>query len=154
MKRSSLSINKIWNRNQYKMKISVKHVKKEKPLILKHYVNWFEIPAYNFGRAVSFYNAIYGFAMETLELNGYESAFFSAKSGIGGAVVRGEGCVPNMTGPLVYLNGGKDLNVVLSKIESSGGRIILPKTLINEAVGYFALFVDTEGNRLALHSRD
>lgn len=135
------------------MKTSVKHVKKEKPLILKHYINWFEIPAYNFERAVAFYNSIYSITMETMELNGYASAFFPAKSGIGGAVVQGEGCVPSMTGPLVYLNGGKDLSVVLTKIEGAGGRIVLPKTLINEAVGYFALFVDTEGNRLALHSK-
>jgi uncharacterized protein len=135
------------------MKVSVKHARKDKPQNLKHYVNWFEIPAYSIERAVTFYNTIYSITMETSEINGYSSAFFPAKSGIGGAVVQGEGCIPSMTGPLIYLNGGKDLDVVLSKIELAGGRIILPKTLINEAVGYFALFVDTEGNRLALHSK-
>lgn len=81
-------------------------------------------------------------------------AFLPAKNGIGGAIVAGEGCTPNTTGPLLYLNGGKDLNQVLSKIESAGGRIIMGKTLINDAVGYFALFMDTEGNRLALHSKN
>ncbi len=136
------------------MKTSVKQVKKEKPLNLKHYVNWFEIPAYNFDRAVAFYNMIYSITMETSEINGYAMGFFPAKSGIGGAIVRGEGCIPNTTGPLLYLNGGKDLNIVLSKIEMAGGRIIMDKTLINEMVGYFALFIDTEGNRLALHSKN
>jgi uncharacterized protein len=136
------------------MKTSVKQAKKEKPLNLKHYVNWFEIPAYNFDRAVTFYNTIYSITMDSTEINGYSMAFFPAKNGIGGAVVAGEGCIPNTTGPLVYLNGGKDLNVVLSKIENAGGRIIMPKTIINEAVGYFALFIDTEGNRLALHSKN
>ena len=136
------------------MKASVKHVKKEKPLNLKHYVNWFEIPAYNFDRAVSFYNQIYNITMDTTEINGYSMAFFPAKRGIGGAVVTGEGCTPNTTGPLLYLNGGKDLNVVLSKVEQAGGRVIMNKTLINDAVGHFALFMDTEGNRLALHSKN
>lgn len=136
------------------MKTSVKHARKEKPLNLRHYVNWFEIPAYNFDRAVAFYNAIYSIKMDTTEINGYAMAFFPAKQGIGGAVVAGEGCIPNTTGPLVYLNGGKDLNAVLSRIEGAGGRIIMPKTIINEAVGYFALFMDTEGNRLALHSKN
>ncbi|MEQ8423799.1 MAG: VOC family protein [Cyclobacteriaceae bacterium] len=136
------------------MKASVKHVKKEKPLNLKHYVNWFEIPAYNFDRAVSFYNQIYNITMDTTEINGYSMAFFPAKRGIGGAVVTGEGCTPNTTGPLLYLNGGKDLNVVLSKVEQAGGRVIMNKTLINDAVGHFALFMDSEGNRLALHSKN
>jgi uncharacterized protein len=136
------------------MKTSVKHAKKEKPLNLKHYVNWFEIPAYNFERAVAFYNHVYNISMEATEINGYAMAFFPAKNGIGGAVVAGEGCTPNTTGPLLYLNGGKDLTVVLAKVEPAGGRVIMPKTLINEAVGYFALFMDTEGNRLALHSKN
>ena len=136
------------------MKVSVKHVKKEKPLNLKHYINWFELPAYNFERAVSFYNQIYNIAMEVTELNGYSMAFFPAKGGIGGAVVTGEGCTPNTTGPLLYLNGGKDLSVVLNRIEEAGGIVIMNKTLINDAVGHFALFMDTEGNRLALHSKN
>jgi predicted enzyme related to lactoylglutathione lyase len=136
------------------MKTAVKHAKKEKPLSLKHYINWFEIPAYNFERAVAFYNTIYQIAMESAEINGYSMAFFPAKNGIGGAVVCGEGCTPNTTGPLLYLNGGKELDVVLNRVEGAGGRIVMPKTLINEATGYFALFMDTEGNRLALHSRN
>lgn len=136
------------------MKASVKHAPKKKPLNLKHYINWFEIPAYNFDRAVAFYNQIYGITMDTTEINGYSMAFFPAKNGIGGAVVAGEGCTPNTTGPLLYLNGGKDLENVLSKVEEAGGRVIMQKSLINEAVGYFALFMDTEGNRLALHSKN
>jgi len=135
------------------MKTAVRHVKKEKPLNLKHYINWFEIPAFSFERAVGFYSHIYGIKMDSTEANGYSMAFFPAKGGIGGAIVVGEGCVPNTTGPLLYLNGGKDLDIVLSKVEAAGGRVIMPKTLINEAVGYFALFMDTEGNRLALHSK-
>lgn len=66
----------------------------------------------------------------------------------------GEGCTPNTTGPLLYLNGGKDLSVVLNRIEEAGGIVIMNKTLINDAVGHFALFMDTEGNRLALHSKN
>jgi len=126
---------------------------KAKTMRLKHFVNWFEIPALNFHRAVNFYNQIYGIEMETTNMNNYDMAFFPANKGIGGAVVYGEGCIPSDAGPLVYLNGGRDLDVILSRIEPAGGRIILQKTLINEAVGYFALFIDTEGNRLALHSK-
>ncbi len=123
------------------------------PQKLKNYVNWFEIPAYNFERAVNFYNEIYNIQMETSEANGYYIAYFPAKTtGIGGAVVSGEGCVPSNVGPLVYLNAGKDLDAVLARVENAGGQVIMPKTLISEEAGYFALFLDTEGNRLALHT--
>jgi predicted enzyme related to lactoylglutathione lyase len=92
--------------------------------------------------------------METLQMNGYSMAFFPADKGIGGAVVAGEGCVPGQAGPLVYLNGGKDLNAVLGKVNEAGGRVVMSKTLINKESGYFAIFIDTEGNRLALHSKN
>lgn len=125
---------------------------KSKVKQLKNYISWFEIPAYNFERATAFYNHIYDVQMETSESNGYQMGYFPAKTGIGGAVVCGEGCVPSSTGPLLYLNGGNDLSDVLSKIDDAGGRVIMNKTFISEEAGYFALFVDTEGNRLALHS--
>ena len=124
-----------------------------KSIKLKHYVSWFEIPAYNFKRAIQFYNKIYGIEMETLELNGNMMGFFPAKNGIGGAVICGEGSVPSDKGPLVYLNGGRDLDLIIGRIKPAGGRVLLEKTLINKAVGYFALFIDTEGNKLALHSK-
>lgn len=121
---------------------------------MKHFINWFEIPALNFQRAVAFYNHIYAFEMQTSETPSYAMAFFPAENGIGGAVVAGEGCVPSEVGPLIYLNSGKDLSPVLNRIEDAGGRVVLSKTLINEDEGYFALFIDSEGNRLALHSKN
>lgn len=120
---------------------------------LKDFVSWFEIPAVNIERSVNFYNEIYGIDMEITEVNSYTMAFFPADKGIGGAIVCGEGSIPSDKGPLIYLNTGKDLNPVLAKIEAAGGRVILPKTLINKTVGCFALFIDTEGNKMALHSK-
>ena len=127
---------------------------RKKSTKLRHYVSWFEIPALNLLRAVGFYNFIYGIEMETTETNGYAMAFFPADNGIGGAIVVGEGSTPSETGTLVYLNGGKDLAPVLGRVEKGGGRIVLEKTLISEEAGYFALFIDTEGNKLALHSQN
>lgn len=127
--------------------------KKKKNAAIKDFVTWFEIPAYNFDRAVSFFNYIYDFELETTEMNGYKMGFFPTSKGITGAVIAGEGSIPSDHGPLIYLNGGKDLNEVLSKVEEAGGRVLLQKTLINESTGHFALFLDTEGNKLALHSK-
>jgi predicted enzyme related to lactoylglutathione lyase len=84
--------------------------------------------------------------------NEYSMAMFPADKGIGGAVVMGQGSVPSETGSLIYLNAGRDLQVVLDRVPEAGGRIIMGKTFISEDSGYFALFIDTEGNKLALHS--
>jgi len=57
-----------------------------------------------------------------------------------------------MTGTTVYLDGGNDLSIPLSRVESAGGTIILPKTNIGENRGFIALFIDTEGNKVGFHS--
>jgi hypothetical protein len=73
------------------------------------------------------------------------------EKGVGGGLVQGEGFKPSVDGSLIYLNGGDDLSVALSKIEKAGGKIILPKTSIGPN-GFMAHFIDTEGNKMALHS--
>jgi predicted enzyme related to lactoylglutathione lyase len=127
--------------------------KKQKRTTLKNYVSWFEIPAVNFQNAVEFYSHIYDIQMQQVETGDYLMAFFPAIDGIGGAIVKGPGSLPNDTGPLLYLNGGKDLKNILERVPNAGGRIVLPKTLIADDAGYFAIFIDTEGNKLALHSK-
>ena len=117
----------------------------------KDFISWFEIPVYDIQRASAFYNAIYGMQME-INVNGeYAMAFFPSEKGIGGALVAGPGCIPNDTGVLIYLNAGNDLDSVLGRVELAGGRVIMNKTLISPDSGHFALFIDSEGNRLALH---
>jgi predicted enzyme related to lactoylglutathione lyase len=91
--------------------------------------------------------------MPIVELNGYAMSIFPTDSGIGGAIVMGPGSTPSEFGSLVYLNGGNDLNDILNRIEAAGGRIIMSKTLINKESGFFALFIDSEGNKMALHSK-
>lgn len=55
-------------------------------------------------------------------------------------------------GVLVYFNS-EDMDTELNRIDKSGGKILRPKTQISPDVGYMAFFLDTEGNRVALHSR-
>lgn len=71
---------------------------------------------------------------------------------VSGAIVQGDDYKPSTNGVIAYLNGGKDLQIVLDKIESSNGKIIVPKTQISLEMGYFAMFIDTEGNKMAIHS--
>ena len=74
--------------------------------------------------------------------------------GVGGALVHNADFYkPSATeGPLIYLNANPDVQLVLDKVETAGGKIMVPKTQISPEYGYMAVLMDTEGNRVALHS--
>ena len=117
-------------------------------------INWFEIPVNNFNKSKTFYETILGAQMQPMEAMGMKSAFFPAdmeNGSIGGCIIEGPGYEPANKGSLVYLNGGDDLNGVLSKVEKAGGKITLPKTAIGQN-GFMAHFEDPEGNKIGLHS--
>ena len=120
---------------------------------MAHFITWFEIPVVDFARAQKFYEDIFGVKVEKQEMGGDLMGFFPGERGsVSGAIVYGKGYVPSDNGVLAYLNGGDDLNNVLSKVDKAGGKVVVPKTLITEDIGFFAIFHDTEGNKVALHS--
>lgn len=116
-------------------------------------INWFEIPVTDFARAKKFYETLFGATIMEMPFPGGQYGMLPAdmQNGIGGGIAKGEGFVPSDKGTIVYLNGGDDLNIPLTKIEGAGGKIIMPKTSIGPN-GFMAHFIDTEGNRVALHS--
>jgi predicted enzyme related to lactoylglutathione lyase len=118
-------------------------------------LNWFEIPATDFARAKAFYAKVLDAQIHDDPNPHTQYAYLPSdpqKGGFGGAIASGENFVPTMTGTTVYLDGGNDLSVPLSKVESAGGAVILPKTAIGANRGFIALFIDTEGNKVGLHS--
>jgi predicted enzyme related to lactoylglutathione lyase len=117
-------------------------------------VNWVELPVSDFERAKTFYSKIFDYDMPAQPMGDIMMGFllFEQGKGVGGAIVKGEGLEPSSQGTIAYLNGGEDLSVVLNRIEAAGGKVIIPKTEITPEVGFFAIFHDTEGNRVALHS--
>ncbi len=120
----------------------------------KYPITWFEIPATDFKRAVKFYSTIFARELPITHLNGSDMAFFASEPlEVSGVIIAGEGAEPSSKGILLYLNGGDDLNVPLSKVEAAGGTVVLPKTRISADLGCYAIFIDSEGNRLALHSQ-
>ena len=126
-------------------------------MAFKNAISWFEIPAIDLNRAQKFYETIFNIQMIPLETPNLQMRMFPVEdmmNGIGGAISKAEGFYkPSATdGTLVYLNANPDVQNVLDKIEAAGGKIVLPKTQISPEYGYMALFIDTEGNRVALHS--
>jgi len=117
-------------------------------------VNWFEIPVIDLDRAIKFYETILGAAPQKWDMEGMEMAVLPMEGdGVGGALCKGEWYKPSQEGSLVYLNGGDDLNAVLNRVEGAGGKVVMPKTKITDEIGFFAIFIDIEGNRMALHSK-
>jgi predicted enzyme related to lactoylglutathione lyase len=116
-------------------------------------ISWFEIPVSDFNRARHFYETIFDISMSVHEMHGYRMAFFPSFEGkVSGAICFGEGYIPSGAGSLIYLNANPDLNLVLDRATQAGGRVLVPKTLISAEAGYCAFLLDTEGNRIALHS--
>lgn len=116
-------------------------------------INWYEIPVKNFDRAKAFYTALFGEEIQQMPHPTLKYGILPGDmmNGVTGGIVEGEGFEPSMNGPVLYLNGGDDLSGPLARIEAAGGKILMPKTAIG-ANGFMAHFMDTEGNRLALHS--
>jgi predicted enzyme related to lactoylglutathione lyase len=121
-------------------------------------VGWFEIPVSNMARAVKFYETLFGFKLQRQTMGEFDMAWFpwlqTGTGSPGSLVYSPEHYTPSDKGALVYFTAfSGDLNNELGRVEKAGGKVLRQKTLITEDIGYMALLLDTEGNRIALHSR-
>ena len=116
-------------------------------------LNWFEIPVIDFSRAKTFYEKVLDIAIEPMVMGPVTMGMLSSdQNAVGGAIVHGDGGSPSQNGTLVYLNGGDDLAPMLARVVEAGGTVVVPKTEIGNGFGFFAHFIDTEGNKVGLHS--
>ncbi len=116
-------------------------------------VNWFEIPVTEIARAKNFYEQVLGIPLELHDFENMRMAFFPMTMdayGAAGALVTAEGYVPSGTGVIIYFSV-EDIEAILAKAADHGGKILIPKMGIGE-YGFIGHFIDTEGNRLGLHS--
>ena len=116
---------------------------------MKKLISWVEIPATDMDRAVKFYNALLGLNLEILDFGAEKMACFPGDEG---AISQSPGFSPSKDGVLLSLNVGDGLEEALITIKKQGGSIVKPKTKIEaEGRGYFALFIDSEGNKVGLY---
>ena len=71
---------------------------------------------------------------------------------ISGCLMLTPGAKPSMDGACIYLNADLGLDLILSRAEPAGGKLLLPRTPVGENMGYFGHIADPEGNRIGLHS--
>lgn len=121
-------------------------------------LNWFEIPATDISRAQKFYETIFSTNMDPRgEMMGMKMVAFPSDMGNGkasGALVQSANHKPSTDGAVIYLNANPDMQPVIDRIEKAGGKVVMPKTKITDEIGHMAFFIDSEGNKVALHSQN
>ncbi len=117
-------------------------------------VVYFEIPVTDMDRAMRFYTSVFDFDFEKDSIDGNEMALFpfaENERGISGALAKGEIYKPTKNGVLIYFET-ENIDETLKLVEQNGGKLLYPKTS-NGSLGSVAEFEDSEGNRIALHSK-
>lgn len=120
-------------------------------------VGWFEIPVLDMDRAKRFYDTVFEIDIQVQDFGGTLMGWFPWAEGKVGAsgslILQPDWYTPSKKeGVLVYFSS-EDVQHQLNLVEDAGGEILKPKTQISPEVGFMGVFFDTEGNRIALHSR-
>ena len=118
-------------------------------------VTWFEIPVSDMKRATDFYEKVFDIAISVQDFGGLQMGWFPHKGGAAGAMgclIKNDSYIPSEEGALLYFYSS-DIETELKRIEAAGGIIRQSKTMISPEYGHMAVFIDTEGNRVALHSK-
>lgn len=123
----------------------------------KNVVGWFEIPTGDMERAIQFYKDVFGFEFHRMKMPQLDMAMFPSVAegmGSGGALVHNsEFYKPLDNGVLIYFTSAAgDVAKELEKVQAAGGQVLVPKTQISEEHGFMGLILDSEGNRIGIHS--
>ncbi|MBN8822189.1 MULTISPECIES: VOC family protein [unclassified Spirosoma] len=116
----------------------------------KNWVQWFEIPVYQFDKAKAFYEAIFQVELQVVDLGALTMAMFPPEIA-SGALCQGEWYHPSSDGVTLHVSVA-DIDKALQQVEPLGGHVLQAKKQISAELGYMALINDCEGNRLALRA--
>jgi predicted enzyme related to lactoylglutathione lyase len=136
-------------------------------------ISWIQIPTLDLKRAVNFYRKSFDYAFFEEELNGIPHAVFkegtNGKKPVVGALIQLPEGTAGGYGPIIFFNATGRFDEILESIAAEGGEVLSPRTLIkkdrhdgfseipdtyiNGQPGYFAHFLDSEGNRMGLYGQ-
>lgn len=122
----------------------------------KNMIGWFEIPVHDMARAKQFYETVFGIDINVLDFGGLLMGWFPDRGeahGAQGTLIKQESYIPSKEGVLIYFISD-DVQNELDKVVEAGGKIYQSKTQISPEHGFMAAFIDSEGNRIALHSNN
>ena len=111
-----------------------------------HPIVHIEFPAQDLEAAAMFYTELFGWKTQHWPQMNYVT--FEAEPGPGGGFAKVDGENTKVGEVLVHV-ATDDIETTLAKAESLGSKTLVPKTEI-PTVGWFAVFTDPTGNRVAL----
>ena len=115
-------------------------------------VNWIEIPASDFDRAVTFYSSVFQGDLTIMDLEERKMALMppgaNPEAGVNpiGSILHVANFKPASDGTVIYLDAMGDIDAALQRVEEAGGKISHAKQEIGS--GYLACFTDSEGNTM------
>jgi predicted enzyme related to lactoylglutathione lyase len=123
---------------------------------MRKLISWFDIPTSNFDRAVQFYQNVFNLTLNIVDCNGEKMGCFPDDGeNVTGCIFYSPDYKPSSDGVILSFYCDHDINLFLEKVRLNGGKTITPKTKIMvEGRGYFALFSDTENNRMGVYSEE
>lgn len=115
-------------------------------------VHWFEIATTDLERAKAFYSKVLNLEFQFIEMPDTKMYMFGApgQAGSSGCLMQANGSTPSSDGTIVYFSC-EDVATNAALVDEAGGKLLIPKTDIGE-FGFFAHALDTEGNKIGLHS--
>ena len=119
---------------------------------MSNQIVWVDIPVKDLDRAIKFYSAVLGAPVKKEQFPEMVIGILPHQDGeVGGCLFKREGAEPSTKGPLLYLNANGRLDQAIAAVEANGGKVLMPKHAIGP-YGSRAIVLDSEGNRVALHS--
>jgi predicted enzyme related to lactoylglutathione lyase len=120
---------------------------------MKNQFVWVDIPVANLDRAIAFYSAVIGEKLTKESMPGFSFGLFPhSETSVAGCLTPADDNQPSDKGPLIYLNTEGRIDKAIEAVRTNGGRVLQTKHQIGEH-GYRAIVIDSEGNRIALHSQ-
>lgn len=115
-------------------------------------VCWFEIYVQDMARAKRFYESVFQITLEKLNTPGEMWGFPANMERYGscGSLVKMDGVCSGGNSTLVYFSCA-DCAIEAARVKEAGGQIYREKTSIGQ-YGFMVLAIDTEGNKIGLHS--
>ncbi|NVJ65536.1 MAG: VOC family protein [Gammaproteobacteria bacterium] len=116
---------------------------------LSHKIAWFDVPVLDLKRAMSFYSKVLDCDIRE-EFEGV-AVLQHANDEVAGCLTLDKRVQPTQHGVLIYYNVNGRLAEAVEQVTANGGKVLQAQHSIGP-FGYRAIVLDSEGNRIALHS--
>ena len=112
---------------------------------------WFDIPVADLDRAAAFYAGVLAIKVEKSQFDSFSFCVLEHADGNGGCLVPNAEQVASNAGILLYMNVDGRMREAMDRVTALGGKVVEPARAIGPH-GFRSVVLDSEGNRIALHS--